>query len=269
MYHFRTILFASWGVLAIALSTMNAGAQNIPVQQTQDSFLAVEEENEEASHTATSEVVYPVVINDTIDKTAFQERLIADSAWRSFAKSPVYNYEKEAPKVVKERNIGAFERFMIAVFLFFETTAGKVLLWLVFVVLLLVVTTFLLKQYGVFIFKKGTKKTITQINDFKEEEVPQNWELAIRTAQSGGDYRLAVRLCYRHLIVLLQEKGLVGLTHSSSNRQFLAALRHKSYWAEFSTLLMHYEYLWYGQYKTDAAGYAAIEKLYLSIKNQL
>lgn len=265
----KLILLSLLGIIGLAIMPLSALAQTGSLDTDADADFSSDTLYEREEYYASNDTIYAFVSNDTIDRNAYKQRIIADSSWNRLTAATDYYYKKEPPQLAKERSAGSFENLLISLFQFFTSTAGKVLLWLVLGLLILVVCFYVFKQYGINFFRTKSTKINQLSADEADEEIPQDWELAIREAVSKQDFRTAVRLSYRHVVFLLQERGVLALSNANSNRQFLAALRTKPYWSQFSALLLHYEYLWYGHYPVDATTYTQIDKIYQSIKNQL
>src|SRR5690606_24952400 len=138
------ILLTLWSIIGLSLMPGKAAALLDSSDSVDENEYTSDTFYEEEEYYTTNDSIFSFIANDTIDKSAFKERQIDPSSWKSVTNTSDYKYKKEQPKVAKERSLTGFEQFLISLFQFFASTAGKVLLWLIFGVLVLVVSYYIL-----------------------------------------------------------------------------------------------------------------------------
>lgn len=129
---------------------------------------------------------------------------------------------------------------------------------------------------GVFLFyyKKMTFKNLKAkmeedeellltLKDFDEVEA-----LAVRTAESG-DYAKAVRYLYLALLLKFNEGALIEIERAKTNRQYMRELAASQFAMvrEAEDFTLKFNYLWYGEHKTDMDGFLAQKQQYELLRN--
>ncbi|MNE79440.1 hypothetical protein D3C80_1759250 [compost metagenome] len=130
-----------------------------------------------------------------------------------------------------------------------------------------------MRHNGLPIFGRKDKKVSNlQQDELADDFIPESWEDIIRKAEQIPDYRLAVRHSYRHVLLLLHERGLIAYSPSGSNYQYVSVLRqsgHTELHVLLTQLLRHYEYAWYGGFTVDAVHYQSIQSIYQQLKQKI
>lgn len=87
-------------------------------------------------------------------------------------------------------------------------------------------------------------------DEFGEEEIPLNAEMALERAQTlstGGDYRTAVRYLYLSSLLMLEERGLLRYNRSLTNREYLKAVAHRPELVQWlQPVIDVFDRVWYG-----------------------
>lgn len=92
-------------------------------------------------------------------------------------------------------------------------------------------------------------------------------QLAMQAAQAGN-YRLAVRYQYLHLLQAMAAKKIIELLPQRTNQQYLRAITKTDCKKEFATVLLQYEYVWFGNLNITEAQYRSIEAGYRNFMNK-
>lgn len=83
-----------------------------------------------------------------------------------------------------------------------------------------------------------------------------------------GDYRMAVRYLYLKNLAALADQELLTLSADKTNYQYVqeieAGLKN-----EFASLVLIYEYTWYGNFSPAQETYTGIEKKYIDFYKKI
>jgi hypothetical protein len=92
----------------------------------------------------------------------------------------------------------------------------------------------------------------------------------IRKAHLAGNYKLAIRLYFLHLLKKLNENGIIVWTKDKTNRDYLSELFSKQYYFdEVRKLTLAYERVWYGEHVPTAETYEALSSEFKAIDQKL
>ncbi len=215
--------------------------------------------------------------NDSLDKAVFYKRSIREADWNELSRNPEFQYEKEIEKEKKPEQEGDnwFSRFIVklitALATFLVSDIGKIILWTIVAAILCWLIFLIFKRRGIYLFARSGKKIkkTTATDEAADDFVPESWSSVIQQAEANGNYRLAVRHSFRHIVHLMQEAKIISSQRALANHQILALLRQTNYHAGFRQLLRHYEYIWYGDFEVQAQGYQHIKSIYTQLSSQL
>lgn len=104
----------------------------------------------------------------------------------------------------------------------------------------------------------------TDVGDFKKEDLQQ----LLRQALTEDRYSDAVRLLYLQSLQELEHLGLITLKPDKTNHDYLDELNRHETAAHFSRLTLFYEYVEYGDFKVEKAGYQTVEKIYAEFREK-
>lgn len=212
--------------------------------------------------------------NDSLDKKVFDKRSIREADWNELSRDPGFQYEKEIAQAKKQEvsnESNWLAEFFIWLFNFLVSGVGKVILWTIVAAILCWMIFLIFKRRGVYLFARSGKKikNVQTADETGDDFVPESWESVIRQAEANGNYRLAVRHSFRHIVHLMQAAKIISSERALGNHQILSMLRQSSYHADFRQLLRHYEYIWYGEFEVEAPGYQHIKSIYTQLSSQL
>ncbi|OJV54655.1 MAG: hypothetical protein BGO31_06710 [Bacteroidetes bacterium 43-16] len=218
--------------------------------------------------------------NDSLERVVFRKRTINEADWQSISRNPEFQYEKEVEKVKEEQKnkdnwLTAFLTWLAKVlggfFEFLFSGPGKILLWTIVALILAWLVFLIFKRRGVYLFARSDKKIKKNKNldETADDFIPESWESVIHQAEVNGNYRLAVRHSFRHILHLAELGKIISLEKSLSNHQVLAAMKKSNAYEEFRKLLRHYEYTWYGSFDIRESAYAGIKSIYVKLRDQL
>lgn len=132
-------------------------------------------------------------------------------------------------------------------------------LWVLIVGVFLALVIYYMAESG--LFRRKNKLPEEKGGDL--EEMPEdifaiNYQKEIDKAVANGDYRLAVRLHYLHLLKKMTSKNLIRYEQDKTNMDYLMQLHGTAYYHDFFRVTLHYEYSWYGKFAVNAETYQLI-----------
>lgn len=215
--------------------------------------------------------------NDSLDKEVFDKRSIGDADWKTISSNPEFQYRKETEKATRQEQdtegnwLTKLYNWFIGVFLaFLLSGSGKIILWLIVAAILFWLIFLAFKRRGIHLFARSGKKIkVAATDETRDDFIPESWAAVILQAEANGNYRLAVRHSFRHIVHLMQQERIIPAERALSNHQILALLRQSSYYAGFRQLLRHYEYIWYGGFEVEDPAYKQIKSIYTQLSGQL
>jgi hypothetical protein len=95
------------------------------------------------------------------------------------------------------------------------------------------------------------RKNISSDISVEKEEDSTDPDALLRNAIRSGNYRLAVRYLYLHLLTRLSDKKYIEINRNKTNYEYVTEVRKHSFANEFASLTLKYEYVWYGEYPVD------------------
>lgn len=134
----------------------------------------------------------------------------------------------------------------------------KYLLWTLAILFLLIIVYQLSKSGKLF---TGSKRNVQVAEQADEEEMllHHNFDDLIRNAIKEEDYRLATRYHFLKVLQQLRDKNHIAFEPDKTNSRYVrevpAALQ-----SAFSTLVLQYEYVWYGHFDIGSEQFQQLEK---------
>jgi hypothetical protein len=183
----------------------------------------------------------------------------SEARWLEATSDDAYSYRTIREYVPRPapppRPEPAWVRFLTAVFLFFSSTAGKVILWSLLVLIVGYIAYRIIAGDGGLFGKRDLKpETAVDPGELSEEGLMElNWEARMREALAAGNERQAVRFGYLHLLQQLQARQLIQFRPDKTNIAYYRELG-EGFRPGFRSLTRVYEFAWYGNFLPDATG---------------
>jgi hypothetical protein len=121
-------------------------------------------------------------------------------------------------------------------------------------------------------FLKGQSKKLSPLhNEEKELELSgsADYDALIAKAVAIKNFRLATRYHYLKALQQLSQKEAILLAADKTNFQYLSELTGKPCKQAFASVLLVYEYVWYGEFEMDENKFYQIQKAFKNFDNQL
>ena len=149
-----------------------------------------------------------------------------------------------------------------------DTSLLKGLMWILAIAFVGFVAYQLLQNKG--FFKGNSRKLVMAAAEEPEEEdlLDMNINQLLQKATEQENYTLATRYQFIKTLQLLNDKQLIDFAADKTNRQYQYELPEK--WsAAFSSLLLNYEYIWFGKEPIDVQLYEKISSLHNNFNARL
>lgn len=199
-----------------------------------------------------------------------QYREVKKEEWEKLSSDPVFRYKyKEIKEELPNQQMDWWLNMLTKLFQFFASGFGKMLIWILVALMVLGILFNVLQARGNIFFSKKDKKMPTQHAENADSFLPDNWESAIEEAKQDGNYRLAVRYAYRHLLVLLQEKEMIQYQAAKTNYHYGLELAGTSFHKDFLQITLQYEYIWYGEFEIGQSQFNHYYQVVKQIKSKL
>jgi hypothetical protein len=109
------------------------------------------------------------------------------------------------------------------------------------------------------------KVTITapakEITDDEDDLLQNDFDKLVHQACKLADYRMAVRYLFLKTLQQLNDKNLIDFARDKTNSRY--ALEVPAQWRnDFSKLILHYEYVWYGNFAVSRQQFETVQQRY-------
>lgn len=133
----------------------------------------------------------------------------------------------------------------------------KIIKYLIILIALVAIVFLLLKNKVGALFYGKSAATSIGFNELEENIHLIDFEELIAKAREEKDFRRAVRLHFLKLLKELSDKNLIAWKIDKTNKDYSIELLNTQYNAHFKELAELYEYVWYGNFLLDEAGYTS------------
>jgi hypothetical protein len=149
----------------------------------------------------------------------------------------------------------------------FNSGILKVLLWVMACIFVVVVLYQLFENKG--LFKQRVVKPVEEeIPDAEENILEQDFDSLIQKATREADYRLATRYQFLKTLQRLREKELIEFSVEKTNSRYVREVPVK--WRnDFASLILNYEYVWYGKFDLSLQQYELLQQKYVSFNEKI
>jgi hypothetical protein len=145
----------------------------------------------------------------------------------------------------------------------------QLLFWIlaIFFVLFVLYKLFLTK--GVFKRKAKNEKNNLPLVEEEVIDVHTNFDNLITEALKANNYRLAVRYQYLKSLHLLSQKNIITLAVDKTNYQYVTEINNLNTKRMFASLLLNYEYVWYGEFNIDGNTYQTFNQQFIQFNQTI
>lgn len=198
---------------------------------------------------------------------------ISNEQWQQLTQDKAFGYStaKEAIQKTNTGNTSAFASALMALFSFFSSSIGRVIIWTLFFSLLawILFKVFFSERLFARRSEKQSEDQPVPVQDMETELLLTDWEQRMQKAAKEGDTAMAVKYSYLHLLKLLQQKELIRFRNDKTNHDYHQELIDISYRSPFKQLTRQYEFIWYGKYPLTEQQYHEYMSIFNELKNKL
>ncbi|MGK0387227.1 MAG: hypothetical protein ACI849_001851 [Patiriisocius sp.] len=105
----------------------------------------------------------------------------------------------------------------------------------------------------------------------EEEEIikSKNIQILIENAIQEGNYRLAIRYYYLHVLQSLSEKEIIVYQFDKTNTDYLKEISEKNIQADFKKATTVYNYIWYGNFEVGQEEFKKAQEDLIHLETQI
>ncbi|MBN8858610.1 MAG: DUF4129 domain-containing protein [Sphingobacteriales bacterium] len=215
----------------------------------------------EAYEPAQAEPLYFLRKEDTtslFDSSVTAWRAVPDSVVQSLKKDGAFWYaDKDMEKKEDTGKLSRGDRIFIGLLRLLANPVFRQILWIIIIGGFAAAVIWFLVQNQMNIFGRGRKPLVIRKTETEatEDMLSANLEKAADDAAAKGDFRLAVRFRYLHLLKTFSQQELLQYRKDATNIDYLKQLYDRPYYKDFFKVTRHYEYAWYGGMPVSAQQY--------------
>lgn len=204
------------------------------------------------------------------DSTIIRNRFVPDSVTQSLKQDKAFWYAgKDTPDVNEKKTSHSFrEKIWEKIIALAGSPLFRQVMWLLVLTLFAAAVIWFLIQNKMSLFGTGSRTTAFPGQE-KEGEVDDifaaNLQEAAAAAASKGDFRLAIRFDYLHLLKMFSQSGLIHYSAGATNSEYLATLHTHPCYKDFLHATRSYEYIWYGKIPVSRQQYESIHDHFSSL----
>jgi len=143
----------------------------------------------------------------------------------------------------------------------------KMLLWTMAAIFVFIIFFQLAKNKG--LFKSTVSKQVAEEEVLPDEDsLEHDFDKLLAQAFRAGDFRLAVRYQFLKTLQRLRDRELIDFAVDKTNSRYVHEVPPK-FKNEFASLILNYEYVWYGGFVLTADQYEILKNKYASFNNKI
>lgn len=210
-------------------------------------------------------------VRDSLPATATYPAISSDR-WNEITGAPEFGYknelETEIGRNIQPESNNMLVRLIRNIAAFLLSPAGQVTIWLCLLsVVALVVYNTVIKRRHLLFHRKDLEAEHTGGDAISTETLlSANWHHKYEEARIAGDLRLATRYLFMELLQYMHHKGLIAYHPGHTNYEYYRELKNEALKKAFRSVLISYEYAWYGRFEVNDATLTATAQQVNAIK---
>lgn len=203
------------------------------------------------------------------DSTIISNRFVPDSVTQTLKQDKAFWYAGKDMQAGNEKTASHsfWEKIWRRIFALANSPLFRQVMWLLMLALFAAAVIWFLVQNKMSLF--GSGGTAVFPGQEKEGDVDNifttNLQEAAATAAAKGDFRLAIRFDYLHLLKVFSQSGLIHYRAGGTNSEYLAGLYAHPCYKDFLHATRSYEYTWYGKIPVSRQQYESIHNNFSSL----
>lgn len=263
-------------LLLFFCNVFNSFAQDTSFEYTDSSLLNVVEETgtqEDAANTTGLAVEEKDILSDTTLYIADID-LSPDTvaSWKKNKRFSYMNHIDSLLKIKKQQELDAYNEELndtSSKFIQQVLSSGflQVIFWSTAIVFVLFIMYRLFVSNGVFKRKTVENPVVESPAEMKLATV-SDYDKLIKQSVDQADYRSAVRFLFLKTLVQLAERDYIQQSADKTNYQYVQEIR-ADLKNDFSSLVLNYEYTWYGNVALTRELYTGIENKFIAFYKKI
>lgn len=151
----------------------------------------------------------------------------------------------------------------------FSTDWGRVLAYVVALILLVVLIMAILRVNAFKVFSSGAGAGTFRYNTLDDNIHEMDFDKLIEEAMSKKDYRLGVRLVFLYALKMLSDKDHIHWDQGKTNHDYLEELKMAELKPGFSDLNYYFEYAWYGNFNINAEMFNHVQDIFKTWRSNI
>ncbi len=248
-------------ILWMHIFVLNLSAQDTRFEY-RDTSLLTEQQDTETFTDGETEVERDILSDTTISISALTISDDSINAWKQNRKFAYINkldslLEQKNREELNEYNKSQNSKPNRFLQMLFSSGILQMLFWLVAIAFVLIILYRLFLSNGIF-KKNGRAVSVQEMAEEERMISIADHDRLIQQALMAGDHRLAVRWLFLKTLTRLSEKEELIYAGDKTNFQYVQEISADKK-NEFSSLVLSYEYIWYGGFLLNAESYASVE----------
>jgi hypothetical protein len=207
-----------------------------------------------------------------MDTVQIQQRAFHATTLDSLKANPNFDYKQ--PPTVAETLWSRFLRWLSE---FFEslvsgalnTDFGRILIYVVGLVVICIVIMMLLKVNAFKVFYSGADVGKVSASFFSENIHEMDFEQLIQAARQKQDYRQATRLVLLYALKMLSDKHLIHWQAGKTNHDYVEELKPGDLRKGLGELSFYFDYAWYGNFAINEQTFGRVENTFADWRKKI
>ncbi len=143
-----------------------------------------------------------------------------------------------------------------------ETNWGRVLIYTLGLIVMIVIVMLLLKVDAWHVFYTGADKGSLNYQAIQDDIHDMDFEKLIHEALTRNEYRMGVRLTFLYALKILSDKREVVWEPGKTNHDYRDELSEGPLKTGFNELSFYFEYAWYGEFNINESMYQRVRGIF-------
>jgi hypothetical protein len=200
--------------------------------------------------------------------------IIPNDSLRAWKTNPSFKYMRNLDSMLKayqesmkKKNQSDYGSSSVPRYNPFSSVFVQTILWILAGATVLFILYRLFLSNGLFI-RNREAKTVQEITEEQHVADVQDFDALVKQSYRQGDYRMAVRWLFLKTIRQLGDKGLLQPSPDKTNYQYVQQIEAGKK-NEFASLVLHYEYVWFGHVSISREQYEQVEQRFQVFFNKI
>jgi hypothetical protein len=206
-----------------------------------------------------------------IDSSSVAKRDFSKSKLDELKSDPDFNYNQ--PPTVAESlwdRLKMWVAYLLNMLLEGATTTlvGRVIMYVLGIILLVVIVMMLLKVDAVRVFFGGADQGSTTYQVLHENIHEMDFEKLIREATRKNEFRLGTRLIFLYALKILSDKQFIHWIPGKTNHEYVEEITRNDLKTGLNELSFYFDYAWYGNFQITPETFGEIEGIFQNLKSK-